>query len=176
MLLALIVLSAGCSGVGGGGGATPPVTLAPVGSYLEYSLVHTDRNGKSQHRKLRLTFLAGNELGLGEEKKPIAALDSQLAPTDGQPLPESNLGLLYLSPAQRKASTPSRAGLVQFEKRWERWSVWQVQVREGDLSGQRYYDARTGFLVGYELNQDDPNRSKGGFVKVILDSTDLPGL
>ncbi len=175
-MLACLLLTAGCSGAGGGASATPPATLAPVSSYLEYSLVHTDRFGKSQPRKLRLTFLAGNELGLGEEKKPIATLDGELAPTDGQPLRESNLGLLYLPPAQRKASTQSKAGLVQFEKRWERWSVWQVQVREGDLSGQRYYESRTGFLVGFELNQDDPNRNKGEFVRGILESTDLPGL
>ncbi|GMU52636.1 MAG: hypothetical protein AMXMBFR33_17820 [Candidatus Xenobia bacterium] len=175
LLLAFVLLAAGCSGAGGGG-ATPPATLAPVGSYLEYSLVRTDRFGKSQPRKLRLTFLAGNELGLGEEKKPIATLDGELAPTDGQPLRESNLGLLYLPPAQRKANSQCKAGLVQFEKRWERWSVWLVQVREGDLSGQRYYESRTGFLVGFELNQDDPNRNKGEFVRGILESTDLPGL
>ncbi len=176
LLLALVLLAAGCSGAGGGGAAPPPATLAPVGSFLEYSLVHTDRFGKSQARKLRLTFLAGNELGVGEDKKPIATLDGELAPTDGQPLRESNLGLLYLPPAQRMAGRASKAGLVQFEKRWERWSVWQVQVREGDLSGQRYYEARTGFLVGSELNRDDPNHNKGEFIRGILESTDLPGL
>lgn len=176
LLLLVALLMAGCSpSPGSGGPAGPPVK---DGDTLAYHLTKTDHraNPKSEESDLLLTFLPGGELGLGEDKKPIARLDAELAPVDGQPLTEADLGLVYLPPSARKANTSTRAGMVQFEKRWERWSCWVVNVREGDLSGQRYYESRTGVLVGYELNLDHPDPGKAFFRKAILTRTDIAGL
>jgi hypothetical protein len=175
LLLLVAFLVTGCSNAGGGGGASaaPP---ASAGNFLQYHLAETDRSQRVTERDVLLTFLPANQLGLGEEKKPIATLTGELAPVDGQPLAQDDFGLLYLPPASRKSNTGTKAGIVNYEKQWERWRCWVVQVREGDLTGQRYYESRTGLLVGYELNMDNPNLSKGFFRKALLTTTDIPGL
>lgn len=164
----------GCSNLSGSNGPAP----APVkeGDYLRYHVTETDRAQKTSEKDILLTFLAASQLGLGEEKKPIATLNSDLAPVDGQPISESDLGLVYLPPGDRRSNASTRAGLVQYQKQWERWNCWVVQVREGDLSGQRYFESRTGLMVGYELNMDNPNQNKGFFRRALLTTTNIAGL
>ncbi len=174
MLLLLALLVAGCSQVSGGGaGSGPP---AKEGDFLTYLVDKTERKQKPVDSEVTLTFLAGNQLGLGADKKSFATLTADLAPVDGQPIEQDDLGMLYLPSASRRANTNTLGGIVQYEKKWERWSCWVVQTREGDLTGQRYYESRTGFLVGYELNMDNPDLNKGYFTKAVLKSTNIPGL
>lgn len=175
LLFVVALLVVGCS-QSSGAGASADGAPAKEGNQLTYHLAKTDRRQKTVESELVLTFLPDGQLGVGADKKAVTTLDSELAPVDGQPLSESDLGLLYLPPVARKPNASTRAGMVQFQKQWNRWSCWVVNVRDGDLSGQRYYDSRTGMLVGFELNLDDPDASRAYFHKAILTRSDVAGL
>ncbi|MEW6279139.1 MAG: hypothetical protein AB1758_10975 [Candidatus Eremiobacterota bacterium] len=172
LLTLLACLLPACSGRGS---QPPPGPAVSSGDMLEYQVTNTEK-GKTTESTLLLTFQSqgdGYLVAVGPDKAPGPALTLNLAPANGQPLGEPDVGLVYLPPGQRREKTQTLAGQVDFKKRWERWEVWVVQVRVGDTAGQRYYDARSGFLVGWDMDLEDKKGQTHKFTRGVLTRSDL---
>lgn len=153
-LTALAALAAMLS-VGGLACRKPPAELAPAkeGDWFEYKITIASGQGESTYQT-RLELSAGEDADhhtlSGKPDGGEAPVQVDKALDAGKPIKLHFIGQLWLPSAHRAAAAITQIGNVQGQKRWNGRDTWVVDGK-GSARGTYYFEAATGFLVGYEI-------------------------
>ncbi|MBI4597413.1 MAG: hypothetical protein HY737_03305 [Candidatus Omnitrophica bacterium] len=117
--------------------------VSAVKASVEVTLI-LRKEGRGFRLEEETTF--GTSSVRGNGKLPLV-LDAQLRPVEGDGIEAYFLGRLWLPPSERRTAWFRRTR----RQRWDRWDVVAVTPNNRAVGGERFYDVKTGFLVGYNL-------------------------
>lgn len=151
-LLLWLALGLGCK-------KSEPAAQAPVvdGSWMVFQ-VNESRPMDSVQWDLRLDFaqkgpfyeLRFQTTDPGPKAGPVK-LDGQLVPPDNV-ISAYSLGRIWLPPEGRANGKRTPCGTVGKKKKWQQWEVYPVQGLCGTAQGNRFYEASTGMMVGFQFS------------------------
>lgn len=135
-----VALVAGCQGAANENAPVKP------GDVLEYKLTATSSTGESS-TTVKVEIQAGSKPDtLRLVAEAAAPVEADLKLDAGAKLTSPALGMLWLSPRQRKAGTVTHVGTVTAPLVWKGRQAWPTEA----VGATHYFDTKTGFLIGYE--------------------------